>query len=303
MRGQPASYIIFRGFTGNRFVAMGVKNLLLKLASGDRGYFLGRFASVRCLYAWWRRLGQTAGWDRAWLSPPKDSGGSLFQHLSADRVVEETRRQSFGGGFSLPREQVGELVALARTSQLKDSGSTRTFTLAERDAGQGAPTVIMATVLGAGAAAAIERICRDPKMLEIAARLLGYRPRQVDTWMFWSFVADATREQRLARNQTVDYHYDVHELNFIYLNFYLTDVDIRSGAHVLVAGTHRRKPWRLLVASVRATLDQIRQWHAGAREIVIEGPAGTGFFEDSSCYHRALPPIERERLMLQFRYH
>jgi hypothetical protein len=37
-------------------------------------------------------------------------------------------------------------------------------------------------------------------------------------------------------------------------------------------------------------------------EIMIEGEAGTGFVQDTSCYHRATPPIQRDRLMLAVRF-
>jgi hypothetical protein len=37
-------------------------------------------------------------------------------------------------------------------------------------------------------------------------------------------------------------------------------------------------------------------------ERVMEGAAGFGFLEDSSCYHKALPPLSGDRLILQLRY-
>jgi hypothetical protein len=36
--------------------------------------------------------------------------------------------------------------------------------------------------------------------------------------------------------------------------------------------------------------------------ITIEGKAGKCFLEDASCFHKALAPIERDRLFLQLRY-
>ena len=57
-----------------------------------------------------------------------------------------------------------------------------------------------------------------------------------------------------------------------------------------------------------AAVERNRNNLAGARAILelaiqlIEGPAGTGFFEDASCFHKALIPTSGERLMLQVRY-
>jgi hypothetical protein len=34
----------------------------------------------------------------------------------------------------------------------------------------------------------------------------------------------------------------------------------------------------------------------------MEGRAGEGFFEDTLCFHKALAPAKRDRLMFQLRY-
>ena len=51
--------------------------------------------------------------------------------------------------------------------------------------------------------------------------------------------------------------------------------------------SHNRKPLRMLLGSTVAT----RSGGPGAvrteNEIMIEGSAGTGFVQDTSCYHRA----------------
>ena len=47
---------------------------------------------------------------------------------------------------------------------------------------------------------------------------------------------------------------------------------------------------------------EARETYGPEAERLIEGPAGSGFLEDTSCYHKALAPVSADRLMLQFRY-
>ncbi len=97
------------------------------------------------------------------------------------------------------------------------------------------------------------------------------------------------------------FHFDVHALNFIYVFFYLTDVDSQSGAHELIPGSHRKKKLAHLLSGARKSDAEIHDYYGG-RSTVISGAAGSGFIEDTSCFHRALPPIARPRLALQIRY-
>jgi hypothetical protein len=105
----------------------------------------------------------------------------------------------------------------------------------------------------------------------------------------------------LAQWQTVDYHFDVDGYSFIYANFYITAVDRDSGAHAYIRGSHKHKPWWMLLHSANQADNAVLEYFGKESEVVVEGAAGFGFLEDASCYHKALPPKTRERLMLQIR--
>ena len=147
----------------------------------------------------------------------------------------------------------------------------------------------------------IDRLCTDPILLAVASQYLGYRPQHVEARLYWSFICSVTREDRLAQWQTVDYHFDVDGYSFIYANFYITSVDRNSGAHAYIRGSHKRKPWWMLLHSAKQTDETVFQYFGEDNEVLVEGAAGYGFLEDASCYHKALPPKTRERLMLQIR--
>jgi hypothetical protein len=123
------------------------------------------------------------------------------------------------------------------------------------------------------------------------------------TILDWSFASDFTdEERRRLRHHVIDYHYDVGGFNFVYASFYITDTDRNSGAHVMMKRSHDKKPLRMLLGSAVASQAAVRQQYGIENEIMIEGPAGTGFVQDTSCFHRATPPTQRDRLMLAVRF-
>jgi len=117
------------------------------------------------------------------------------------------------------------------------------------------------------------------------------------------FASDfSDEERRRLEHYVIDYHYDVSGFNFVYASFYITDTDRQSGAHVMMKRSHNKKPLRMLLGSASASQEAVRQRYGLDNEITIEGPAGTGFVQDTSCYHRATPPTHRDRLMLAVRF-
>ncbi len=123
------------------------------------------------------------------------------------------------------------------------------------------------------------------------------------TILHWSFASDMSdEERRQLQHVVIDYHYDVGGYNFAYASFYITDCDRNSGAHVMMKRSHNRKPLRMLMGSAHASEASVRKLYGIENEITIEGPAGTGFIQDTSCYHRASPPTQGDRLMLAVRF-
>lgn len=146
------------------------------------------------------------------------------------------------------------------------------------------------------------QVAHDPQLLSLACRFLGCPPRRIEIRIQESLVAQASVAFRESKNQTVQFHYDVQALNFLYVFFYLTDTNRTTGSHEMVRGTHRGKKLRHLLASARVDDDDIYASYGKERAWIIEGVAGQGFVEDKSCFHRALPPVRSKRLALQIRY-
>jgi hypothetical protein len=99
----------------------------------------------------------------------------------------------------------------------------------------------------------VQAVVNDPVLRSIVRNYLGHEPREVMTIINWSFASDfSDEERRRLRHHVIDYHYDVGGYNFVYANFYITDTDRYSGAHIMMKRSHNRKPLRLLLGSASA---------------------------------------------------
>lgn len=275
---------------------MNLHTIAAKLAAGQLHYALGRFYCVR------RTYGVISGLRRPPISPDTRSA-SIFGRDVVDLAVRQLHDDGVAPGFDLPAGITANIREYAERSPCRRSGDRRQFAYPEVSQGRlpdGKP-VILGMVDDPRACLEIDRLCADPILLIVASRYLDYRPRHVEPRLYWSFVCDAVREDRLAQWQTIDYHFDVDGYSFIYANFYITSVDRKSGAHAYIRGSHKRKPSWMLLHSANQPDEAVLQHFGKESEVFVEGGAGYGFLEDASCYHKALVPQTRERLMLQVR--
>ena len=133
-------------------------------------------------------------------------------------------------------------------------------------------------------------VANHPDVLRLAAGYLGYTPTISLMGLRWTFPGDG------APDGLLDFHRD-SEPGSIKLMVYLTDVDLDSGPHSYVPGTHRdRMPVRLRHYS---DADVMRRH--GCR-VDITGAAGTAFFVDTRGIHKGTLPARTARLMLIVQY-
>lgn len=279
-------------------------------------YVLGRFAIVRHGYSRWTAI------KNAVVGQPRLKIGDLYEEATASieiadsghlippgpaaRQVEELRTLSYSPGPHLSPSAVSQLLEAAHSQPLKvkkPAGMADEPTYAHLAAGHALrDRTAIATVRNSSALPIVRALAGDPLLYDIARSFLGYRPRQISSWLFWSLANGLSAADRRAAYQTIDFHYDVDGFNFMYANFYLVDTNRLNGAHVLIEGTANNKRLRDLVGSARLSDEEAQEAYGRNHERIMEGPAGYGFLEDSSCYHKALPPRAGDRLMLQFRY-
>ena len=136
----------------------------------------------------------------------------------------------------------------------------------------------------------IMALANHPALLRIAGDYLGYTPTITLMGLRWSFPGRETDADVQA------FHRDI-EPGSIKLLVYLTDVDMDSGPHSYVCGTHReRMPMRMR----RYSDGEIAREYGNSA--VITGPAGTGFFIDNRGIHKGTPPANARRLLLVVQY-
>lgn len=149
---------------------------------------------------------------------------------------------------------------------------------------------------------AINQLASDGKLLKIAALYLNAEPRFVETKLYWTFVTQADYEDRMKLGAVLFHHdpIDYHSLKFY---FYLTDVDLSSGPHVCVRGSHKNKKIAHQFSLLIGREDQdITDYYGDENVVNICEKAGFGFAEDPFCFHKAVTPSHRERLVLQITF-
>jgi hypothetical protein len=258
----------------------------------------GRFPLARGAYSTARSLLEREG--------SATGNSTAVEPFAIDAAIAALHRDSVSQPLRLRDDVVAGLQELGRCQPIRNPGQefplmTYDEVIQHNAAGR-RPAFVYGSVPAAESDVTVQSVVDDPLILATATRYLRYLPRRRRLRLQWSFVCHLAPRQRMALGQTVFYHYDVDDFNFVYVMFYLTDTDAESGAHVMIPGTHRHKPFHWLLGRTWRTDDEVFAYYGRDRELVLNGPAGFGFIQDSSCMHKGLAPISRPRLVLQVRY-
>lgn len=144
----------------------------------------------------------------------------------------------------------------------------------------------------------VDDILRSNKILNIARSYLGVEPVVHNTTIWWSFPL-LTQDGEIIETDYYGYHYDIDDVKFLKLFIYLNDVDDKTGPHVVVSGSHRKRSWKTIL-NRRLNNDVAERWFKN-RFVTITGEAGSAFFEDTFAYHKGSTPIN-PRLVFQVEF-
>ena len=282
-----------------------VNRLYDRLQKQDIHHTIGRFKAVRQAYSFYQNKHQQPNADfyRSRLSPRDES---LFAEISPEICAQELNKKSVSFGFQLPPSMIEQIHQFGCQALLREPGFEDEFCAGDVQEGllRGKRPVLRGLVKNPTDCPAIEHIAQDPTLLQIVRNYLQYWPSQVTRHLTWTFISDLSEYQQKDAYNPLSYHYDVAGYNFMSAYFYITDVDAASGAHVMIEGSHNKKPWHTLFAprSGRQTDQLVLDYYGTENENIIEGKAGFGFVQDPSCFHKLLPPRTTQRLLLQIRY-
>ena len=149
----------------------------------------------------------------------------------------------------------------------------------------------------------IIQLANDPKLQEIAKGYIGRQAKYTGSSLFWTFpiegVSQDTDQQKFRY-----YHYDIDDFAGLRFCFYLTDVSLEDGPHVCIRGSHLKKSvFHLLNYFSRIqTKEELAKLYEPDKFLTITGNSGTGFAEDTFCFHKGEPPRSQPRLFLQLHF-
>jgi hypothetical protein len=244
---------------------------------------------------------------------------SIFQELDVDRAVKDLKEGGSYIGIKLPSNSLHELLKFVNSSSCYANGDLELgFPYAckreaEKKYGQ---SFVRADYFNAALLCpTISKLAHDPKILEIASQYLGGEPLYTGSRLWWLFAkreedkALLTSEMMLLslkktpREGSYFFHYDLDDYRCLKFFFYLTKVDASGGPHCCVRGSHERKKISHLFSLSRRCPDQDIQEFYGSENIkTIYGDSGSGFIEDTFCFHKATIPSAKDRLVLLIQF-
>ena len=281
---------------------MKIKFLINKIKSyrsrNNFFYMLGRFKLIRQLTKKFRAL---VNKEKIIIH---SNNNYLTDQVDLSNTLEKLNKEGYCEGLKLNKDVLDKLLLLSSSSDYIDSNN-RIFksikSIDEYNNKNNKPCCLL-KLTNVELNKLANNISRDKYLLNLVNNYLGYI-NKIESKVQWSTVCNTTNDWREENGQTVTYHYDVHDLNFVYVFFYLTDCNITSGAHQIIKGSHVKKNFFThLVGSAKQTEKDLKQYFIEDKFITVEGQKGSGFIEDTSCFHRALPPLDKPRLTLQIRY-
>ena len=231
---------------------------------------------------------------------------SIFPQIDVDASVLAIENDSYAPGLNLPQAMVQEIVNYAySTPCYADRNPEHSFSYREREKAEVllGQQIRIGSYFHAEGCSAARKLENDPGILAIAAKYLGAPPIHIASEIWWSFPVEGTQMDQLKAAQV--FHYDLDDYRFIKFFFYLTDVDLSSGPHILIRGSHKNKPLSHQLLGVRCASkpdQEIVDCYGAENLVTITGPAGMGFAEDATCFHKGTLPTQRERLLLQLEF-
>ncbi|MEB3280830.1 MAG: hypothetical protein VKK42_18095 [Lyngbya sp.] len=229
---------------------------------------------------------------------------SIFDEFSVEDAVKNIKKESVAFGLQLPREITQSIHNYAVNNFCFEPRYPERFKIESVRRGWlgNERPVFRALVSDLSNCKAIEEITGDSILLKIACSYLGYYPTLVTQHLTWSIASNLDVEEIKKHYPPTNFHYDIAGYNFVTANFYITDVGLESGPHVMIPKSHRNKPLSLLLGAGRQTDETVYKHYGRENQKVIVGQAGFGFFQDSSCIHKLIPPVTQNRLLFQIRY-
>lgn len=243
----------------------------------------------------------------------KEKQRSVLENLNLTETIAALKQDGFSLGINLHQEVIQEIWDVAmRTPCYANSDSQLSFYYPEKKQAQakyGTPFIIGRYDNIALACPAIKKLETDPILLEIARQYLQAEPVYQGNQLWWNFPVESSLYER--RLEVQMFYCDRlcrcasrnrKNSHFLRFSFYITDVDLCSSPHVCVRGSHINKKCSQIHLSKGCSYQEITKYYDYKNIVPICGKAGSGFVEDTRCFHKATPPGSKQRLTLQITF-
>lgn len=235
-----------------------------------------------------------------------DRQESLFD-LDPASTVNILKQDGVCTGLNLPPQFLNNLQQYLLTQDCYAGGKTHLgFKLSEKDRLDRAfnqPFYVARYFNLSTACPQISQLVNDPKLQKIAAGYIGKQAQYTGASLFWTFPVEGESvdsDQQMFSH----FHYDIDDFAGLRFCFYLTDVTLNDGPHVCIRGSHIQKRIRHIFNffSRIQTAAELEKTYQSEKFITIAGNSGSGFIEDTFCFHKGNPPKSKPRLFLQLHF-
>jgi hypothetical protein len=229
-------------------------------------------------------------------------GTTVFPDVDSDEVCRALELDGVWFGLRLPSAVCDAILDFAQTTPCyADRDAERPLSYAQLEVDRGADDCFsIAQYTNTQRCPSITRLSTDPVLLAVARTYLRHEPVLQGTALWWSVPHDGDDEARSRAAQL--FHFDLDGYRFVKFFFYLTPVDRDEGPHVVVRGTHRRKRLVHQLRVKRYSDNSIVSAYGEDALVEVYGPRGSGWAEDTRCFHKGITPTAGSRLALQLEF-
>ncbi|HEY9826584.1 MAG TPA: hypothetical protein V6D19_14160 [Stenomitos sp.] len=271
-------------------------------------FISSRFCLVRDIVALWEtRPSQVMQQDPSLVYSIDPTEEALIVKDTFNTIARQLNETGIYQGLQLNQRIISEIVSFAKSTAMltRDIKPAITLTYASKkeiQASLGEQILNGDYPNPTQSCLAIHQLENHPILHRIATDYLNREAIHQETSLWWAFKSD--RNPLTERIGPENFHYDLDDYRSVSFFFYLTDVTPKSGAHLYVKGSHRRKKikYQLSLLSRNVADTEIVQYYSSQTIETICGNAGFGFAEDSYGFHRIELPTTEDRLMLKIRF-
>jgi hypothetical protein len=231
------------------------------------------------------------------------NSSSLIKSVPIPEIVDSLKEDGFSLGINLHQDIVREIWDFAnRTLCYGNNDPSLGFYYSQKEQAQtkyGHLFKIGTYYKKTSLCSVIKQLESDPILLEIAAQYLEAEPISQGNQLWWHFPVDSPIYD--SRHSLQMFHREGKKRRVLKFLFYITDVDLCSSPPVCVRGSHVRKHLSPLYRHRESSYQEIADYYGYQNIVPICGKSGSGFAEDTRCFHKKSPPGSTERLTLQIK--